>query len=117
MILPPKRKARLNPLDMHDLYSCLMAYRNTYYPYDKEGFDRITELMNEVKGVYERDCPEEPPISQPRYNRRCAGRKKKYTEDFDAKIISLHKEGLTVKEIVIEMKCSKSYAYNVLKWY
>ena len=100
---------KMRKQDLLELYQLCGLYRHVY---GGNGEKLATELMEEIAWRYREDSGEE--ITKAR-NPRNAGRKKKYTDAVNEKILSLNRSGISKRNIAKEIGCSLGHVQDVIK--
>lgn len=98
--------------DLLELYQLLSLYRQTHYE-EAEAEKTLEGWIEEVSRRYSERTGGKN-IREGRNPRR-AGRKKAYSEERDARIRELHKEGLSIRGIAKEAGCSSGHVQDVLR--
>ena len=90
--------AGLSSNEFWHVYSLMKQYQKAYIHPDSHRWQQIDEIMQDIICIYSREYPQEDPLEQRKapINTRNAGRKKKYSHDFDEKILSLYESGKSV---------------------
>ena len=101
-------KLEMNRKDMEELYQLLCVYRRTYPDRADVAKVIIIDLEMRYKDIYGKE------LINAR-NPRNAGRKRKYTEDMDQRIIKLRQENHSMRKIADEEGCSLGRVQKVLK--
>ena len=101
---------QMKPQDLLELYQLIRLYERTYA--DSRAVD-IRTLEREVGEKYKERTGGED-IGQAG-NPRGAGRKKKYTEKENEKILELRKKGDSLRRISRETGCSAGHVQDVIK--
>ncbi len=91
--------------DLCELYILVELYEKTY------GQPGIT--IGELKETVRKKC-EERGMTDVIRNTRNAGRKKKYSEETDRKIVDRYRQGRTIREIASETGCSTGYVQKLI---
>lgn len=98
-------KTEMQLSDLCELYILLELYEKTYRQ------PGIT--IEELKGSVRKKCEERGKTGSIR-NARNAGRKKKYKEETDKKILAGSSHGKTIREIASETGCSTGYVQKLI---
>lgn len=98
--------------DLLELYQLLSLYRQAYH----EDGAAEKDLDGWLKAVAQRykERTDGKDVREGR-NPREAGRKRKYTEEQNEGIMHLYKEGLSIRRIAEEARCSPGHVQDVIK--
>lgn len=98
-------RLEMKPADLCELYTLMELYEKTY------GQTGITAA--ELKENVRKKCEEQGVAGNIR-NARKAGRKKKYKEETDKKILDGRRQGKTIRETALESGCSTGYVQKLI---
>lgn len=99
-------KLEMKRQDLIELYQLASLYSRTYGSQSTESL--LKELNSRYQEKYGADISDES-------NPRDAGRKKKYDEKTDRRIMQMHGRGCSVREIAQETGCSVGYVQSVIR--
>ena len=99
----------MKKMDLIELYQLLSIYRRTYT--DEDG-QSIKEILFNIEGHFRDQCCGKD--IRDAGNPREAGRKRKYTDSYDAQIKELRTSGMSIREISRKAGCSAGHVQDVL---